>query len=213
MDPTEIYTPETGFRKIEPETEPEEGSPPFWSRLKGNAVELVEFVAVILAVLVVIRFFIAEPHKVFGSSMVPNFHNGDYIITNKIGLKIGEPRRGEVVILQNPRNPDVVFIKRIIGMPGDSVKILNGSFYINGKKLNEPYLPDGTSTSGMAFLTEGEEITVPEGQYFVVGDNRNGSSDSREWGPVKKEALIGQAWLRYWPPQKFTLINIDQPSL
>lgn len=212
MDPNQIYPPVIDTSQNSLNIDSEENDSSFWSKFKGNFVELIEFIAVILAILIVIRFFVAEPHKVFGSSMVPNFHNGDYIITNKIGLKLGEPRRGEVVILQNPRNPDVVFIKRIIGLPNEKVMISDGDFYINGKLLKEPYLPRGTKTSGEVFLPDKEEITIPKGQYFVAGDNRGGSSDSRDWGPVKKEALIGQAWLRYWPIQKFTLISIDISS-
>ena len=144
--------------------------------------------------------------------MVPNFHDGDYIITNKIGTRLGEPQRGEVIILQNPRNNDQDFIKRIIGLPLEKIKISEGKVYINGQPLEEPYLPVELRTSGGAFLANDEEITIPEGQYFVMGDNRGGSSDSREWGPIKKDLIIGQAWLRYWPPQKFTLLQISHAS-
>lgn len=185
----------------------------FWSKLKNNFIELIEFIAIIGAFFVVIRFFIAEPHKVFGTSMVPNFNNGDYIITNKISLRLSEPKRGEVIILQNPRNPDQVFIKRVIALPEEKISISGGIVFVNNKALAEPYLPTGLKTQGGAFLSEGEEIVVPRDQYFVMGDNRGGSSDSREWGPIKTELIIGQAWLRYWPVQKFTLIDINKSSL
>lgn len=194
---------------MEPEYTDEES----WSsRIKNNLIELVEFIAIVGAILIVVRFFVAEPHKVSGNSMVPNFHDGDYIITNKLAATISDLQRGEVVILKNPRNTDQVFIKRIIGLPGEQVKISEGQIVLNNRPLSEPYLPPGTKTQGGTFLAEGEEITIQEGQYFVVGDNRGGSSDSREWGPIKKELIIGQAWLRYWPPQKLTLIKIDNPS-
>lgn len=181
-------------------------------KLKSGIIDLIEFIAIVAAVLIVLRFFVAEPHKVSGSSMVPNFHDGDYIITNKVALKTSQPKRGEVIILQNPRNTDQVFIKRVIGLPGEKVKISGGHVYIDGEVLDEPYLPQGLATHGESFLSEGEEISVPEGQYFVIGDNRGGSSDSREWGPVNFPLIIGQAWLRYWPIQKFGLIQLGKPS-
>lgn len=190
----------------------ENEQPSFWSKLGDNVIELIEFVAIIGAILIVIRFFVAEPHKVSGRSMVPNFQDGDYIITNKISLRMGPPKRGEVIILQNPRNTDQVFIKRVIGLPGERIKISQGKIYINDNPIDEPYLPAGLSTHGGAFLNEDETVTIPNDQYVVLGDNRSGSSDSREWGPVRKELIIGQALLRYWPPQQFKLIQIDQSS-
>ena len=196
---------------MEPTYYPEE-KPSFWSSFKGKAVEFIEFIAIIGAVFVVLRFFVAEPHKVSGRSMVPNFQDGDYIITNKISAKSGEFKRGEVVILQNPRNPDQVFIKRVIGLPNERIGLLNGAVLINSQPIAETYLPQGTRTPGESFLTDGEEVVVPDGQYFVIGDNRTGSSDSREWGPVPTELIIGTAFLRYWPPQEFTLIKIGVES-
>lgn len=181
-------------------------------KLKNNIIELIEFVAIVLAVLMVIRVFIAEPHKVSGSSMVPNFHDGDYIITNKLALKLSDIKREEVVILQDPLDNSKVFIKRIIGLPGETLKLQNGKIYINERLLDEPYLPNGLLTPGNSFLKEGDEITIPEGNYFVMGDNRGNSSDSREWGYLNKELVIGQAFLRYWPLAKTTLISIGEKS-
>ncbi len=181
-------------------------------KIRHNIIELIQFLGIVFAIFIMIRFFIAEPHKVSGSSMVPNFHDGDYIITNKLAVRFESLQRGEVIILKNPRNTDVVFIKRIIGFPGDKIKITDGRFYVNEQVLDEPYLPSGTQTYGGAFLHDGEEILIPDNQYFVSGDNRSGSSDSRDWGPVQKDLIIGQAWLRYWPVNKAELIPVDQPS-
>lgn len=182
------------------------------SKLKSNVAEFIEFIAIIAAILIVIRFLVAEPHRVSGNSMVPNFHDGDYIITNKLLMKISEPKRGEVIILQNPRNADQVFIKRVVGLPGDRIKIADGVVLINNQVLDEPYLPQGTVTLGEQFLTDGEEIIVPDGQYFVIGDNRGGSSDSREWGTVSGNLIVGQAFLRYWPINKVGIIQVDKSS-
>lgn len=186
--------------------------PSFWSKIRGSLAEFIEFVAVAAAILILARFFIAEPHKVSGSSMVPNFIDSDYILTNKIPVYSYDFKRGEVIILHNPRNPDEVFIKRIVGLPSEKIKIFNRQIYINGQPLSEPYLPEGLKTPGESFLTEGEEITIPDNQFFVIGDNRPASSDSREWGTLKKELIVGQAFIRYWPPQGFKIIKVNEKS-
>lgn len=186
--------------------------PNFGTKLRNNIIELIEFVAIVFAILMAIRVFAAEPHKVSGSSMVPNFHDGDYIITNKLAVKMSDPVSGEVVILQDPSDANKVFIKRVIGLPGETVKILNGKVYINSKLLEELYLPLDLQTPGGNFLKEGGEVTVPPGNYFVIGDNRGNSSDSREWGFLKKELIIGQAYFRYWPVDKAAIINTGVKS-
>lgn len=183
------------------------------TRFKNNLTELIEFTAIVGAIVVVLHFFVAEPHKVSGSSMVPNFLDGDYIITDKVTKQFSPLQRGEVIILKNPREPSVAFIKRIIGLPGEKIKVANNQVYINGQPLTEPYLPPGTNTFGGAYLPEGEEKTVPANYYFVMGDNRTASSDSREWGPVDKSLVIGHPFLRYWPPDRAALIKNNQKSL
>lgn len=184
-----------------------------WGKFKNNLAELIEFIAIIGAIFVIGRFFVAEPHRVSGSSMVPNFHNDDMIITNKLAGNVFGLQRGEVIILQNPRDPSVVFIKRIIGLPSEKIRISDGQVFINGQVLPEPYLPNDTRTTGETFLIDGEERVIPENQYFAMGDNRGNSSDSREFGPIKKSGIIGQAILRYWPPQKITIIAVNKASL
>jgi signal peptidase I len=182
------------------------------SKFKDSVLDLLVFIGVVIAILVILRWAVVEPHRVLGHSMVPNFQDGDYIITNKLVTHFSLPQRGEVIILYNPRNHDQVFIKRVIGLPGEKVKVQYGQVYINDQVLSEPYLPPNTLTSGGAFLPEGEEFTVGTDQYFVMGDNRGGSSDSREWGPLQKDLVVGQALLRYWPPQKAAIIKVETPS-
>ncbi len=196
---------------MEPSYFPEE-KPAFSSSIKDKVIEFIEFIAIIGAIFIVLRFFVAEPHKVSGRSMVPNFQDGDYIITNKLSARTADFKRGEVVILKNPRNTDQVFIKRVIGLPSERISLLNGKVYINGSPIVEPYLPPKTQTPGESYLTDGEEVLIPENQYFVIGDNRAGSSDSREWGPISTELVIGSALLRYWPPQEFALIRVGTAS-
>lgn len=188
--------------------------PSIGSKIKSSIVELIQFIAIVASILMIIRVFVAEPHKVSGNSMVPNFHDKDYIITNKLATRFSIPVRGAVIILKNPRNPEnEVFIKRVIGLPGETVKISGGKVYINGKVLREEsYLTPDVQTTGEGFLREGDEVTVPQDNYFVLGDNRKNSSDSRDFGLLKKDLIIGQAFLRYWPLNKMELITVGQKS-
>lgn len=172
-----------------------ETGPGFGSKI----IEFIQTLVVFAAIGTAIYLFIAQPHKVSGSSMFPTFHSGDYIITNKLSYRFGDPQRGQVVVFKNPREESQDFIKRIIGLPGERVKIQNGNLYINGERLKESYLNSNITTSPGAFLKEGEGVIVPEGRYIVMGDNRLASSDSREWGFVTKEEFIGKSFFRYWP--------------
>lgn len=133
--------------------------------------------------------------------MQPNYPDGEYLLTDKVTYRFEEPKRGDVVVFQAPNVEDEEYIKRIIGLPGEKVSVNNGSVFVNGKKLEESYLDSSLVTSGGLFLKSGEEITVPQDKYFVLGDNRPFSSDSRSWGFVPKENITGRAWFIYWPPQ------------
>ena len=159
-----------------------------------------------MAVFVIVYFFLVQPHQVYGNSMLPNFHNGDYILTDKISYRFRLPKRGDVVIFHSPTYPEREFIKRIIGLPGEKILLKEGKIFINGKRLSEPYLPPHTSTRPGLFLKEGKEVIVPLSEYFVLGDNRSNSSDSRDFGPIPRKAIIGKAWLRYWPFSRLSLI-------
>lgn len=176
-------------------------------RISNFFMDFLETIVVALSIFVVVYLFLVQPHEVKGSSMEPNFQNNDYILTDKISLKLHEPARGDVVIFKAPRNPDVDYIKRVIGLPQEKVKIQNGAVYINGLRLSEPYLTSSTNLFPGSFLQEGVEITVPEGEYFVMGDNRSHSSDSREFGPIPQSLIIGKAIFRYWPIVKGGLIS------
>jgi len=162
-------------------------------------LDIIETIVVALAIFVVVYLFLFQPHQVKGNSMFPNFHDGEYILTDKISYRLGLPRRGDVIVFKAPKNEEVDYIKRIIGLPGDEVKLENNSMYINQKRLDESYLPSDYVSLPGSFLGENVPVRVPEGQYFVLGDNRNHSSDSREWGMVKRDEIIGKAFFRYWP--------------
>lgn len=168
-------------------------------RFVAAVFDFLQGIVVVLAVLVMVYLFLVSPQEISGASMEPNFHNGEYILTNKVLTKFRDPERGDVVVFKSPRNKEVDYIKRIIGLPGDTVKLENNTFFVNGQKMDEPYLAPDVVVFGGSFLQEGSEIIVPPGQYFVVGDNRPHSSDSREFGPVPMEDFIGTVFFRYWP--------------
>ena len=161
--------------------------------------DFLETIVVALSVFVVVYLFLVQPHEVKGSSMEPSFLNNQYIITDKISYRFGDPQRGDVIIFKAPVNPDVDYIKRIIGLPGDKVMITKGKVFINGKMISELYLADLTPIFPNGFVQDGVEIDVPQEHYFVMGDNRPHSSDSREFGPISKKLIIGRAIFRYWP--------------
>jgi signal peptidase I len=163
------------------------------------------FQTVILALLIVlpIRLFIFQPFIVKGQSMEPNFEDGDYLIIDEITYRFREPKRGEVVVFKNPMNEHQRFIKRIIGLPGETVEISDGKIFIsNGEKkvLQEPYL-------NFSFTAGDIRITLGKDEYFVLGDNRQFSLDSRRFGPIKKKEIVGRVLLRLWPIYSFAKIE------
>lgn len=177
-------------------------------RAVAAVFDFLQGIVVFLALLVMVYLFIMSPQEINGASMEPNFHNGEYILTNKAMYKLRNPRRGEVVIFKSPDNKEIDYIKRIIGLPGDTVSLSGNALWINGQRLDEPYLAPGTYIFGGSYLRENEPVVVPPGQYFVVGDNRPHSKDSREFGPIAKEDFIGLAVLRYWPLNKLGLVQL-----
>jgi signal peptidase I len=138
--------------------------------------------------------------RVESISMQPTLYAGNFVLVNKLAYKIGTPSRGDIIIFRYPPDPtQVPYIKRVIGLPGDQVHIADGKVYINGELLVEPYLITTTNRGG--------DWTVPANSLFVMGDNRNNSSDSRSWGFVPLQNVIGKAEVVYWPPQKWGLLS------
>lgn len=161
--------------------------------------DFLQGIVVVLALLVMVYLFIMSPQEINGESMEPNFHNGEFILTNKVLYKFRQPERGDVVIFKSPPDPTIDYIKRIIGLPGDTVTVQNNAMYVNGQKVVEPYLAPDTPIFGGTFLAEGQSIVLTPDTYFMMGDNRAHSSDSRDFGPVNESAFIGTAVFRYWP--------------
>lgn len=167
-------------------------------------LDIIETVVIALSIFLVVYLFFMQPHQVNGQSMVPNFHSGEYVLTDKITYKFRNPKRGEVIVFhapdaaQCPKGTGCDFIKRVIGEPGDTIAVQNNHYYVNGEVLAEPYIPADYPTSVGAF-TRDRTITLTDGEYFVSGDNRPYSSDSRAWGPITKNEIVGKAFFRYWP--------------
>jgi len=165
--------------------------------------EIVKISIIALLIVVPIRAFVFQPFFVSGASMEPNFHDYDYIIVDEISYRLGSPHRGDVIIFYNPQDTSKRLIKRVVGLPGETIKVLDGQIFIKNDDedfsiLNESkYLPFETKTAGHL------EITLDDNQYFVCGDNRNVSLDSRSFGPLKKDLIIGRSVFRLWPLNTF----------
>lgn len=169
--------------------------------------DVVKTVVVVLVLAFVIRTFLFQPFVVDGHSMDPNFYDQEYLLVNKLTYRIGNPERGDVIVFDAPNTEDVQYIKRIIGLPGENVKIMNKKIYIDGKVLDEEYIDYASSltlikNSDNATL----DVTLSDDEYFVLGDNREHSSDSREWGTLPEENIIGKAWVSIYPWDIFGFI-------
>lgn len=162
-------------------------------------LDALQPIVLAFAVIMMVYLFLFQPHKVDGSSMYPNFKNGDYILTEKITYRNSDPKRGDVVVFQAPPPAEADYIKRVIGLPGETIMVSKGHVYINGQLLSEPYLADTVVTSEKSFLRENVPYVIPPNYFMMFGDNRSFSSDSREFGPISKRAIVGRAAVRYWP--------------
>ncbi len=199
--------------------------------MKSTLGEILETVILTVIIFVLVRS-VVQNFKVEGRSMEPTLRSGQYLLVNKAAywsfdatnvlqflpsqsnrsepprrvFPFGEPQRGDIVVFMYPVDPSRDFIKRIIGLPGDQVAIKQGAVYVNGQQLVEPYL----QTVPQYDLPE---QIVPPGQYFVLGDNRNSSSDSHVWGMVPKDNIVGKALLCYWPPDEWGFLSSGAPAV
>lgn len=176
-------------------------------------LDIAETVIIAGVVFFVFYALIAQPHQVRGESMFPTLKTGEFILTNKLSLRFSEIRRDDIVVFKYPRDERLDYIKRIIALPNESIEIKQNQIkiynneYPEGFILDESYLGKGVITTGRLSIQEGQKYDVPSDSYIVLGDNREQSSDSREWGFVKKDLIIGKAWVRYWPPDAFAKIS------
>ena len=164
--------------------------------------ELVEAFVIAASIFVVVYLFLMQPHQVKGSSMDPTLVDQEYLLTDKVTFRRRDPKAGDIIVFKAPQNETFDFIKRVVAVPGDIVAVQDGNVYVNGEQINEEYLPSGRETGAGKFLTEGQSIVVPEDSLVAFGDNRDHSSDSRDWGFVPYDNIVGRAFFRYWPAEK-----------
>lgn len=175
-------------------------------------LDIIETLVIALSIFLVVYLFAMQPHQVNGQSMVPNFQSGEYVLTDKVSYKLRDPLRGEVIVFHAPETANCPkgtgcdFIKRVLAVPGESVAVNNNTIFVNGVALPESYIPEDFETLAGEF-TKGRTITLGPNEYMAIGDNRPYSSDSRAWGPITKDDIVGRAFFRYWPPQVVGPIN------
>jgi signal peptidase I len=185
-------------------------------RTLGCLFEIVETLVLTVAIFFVIQTFIAQPYQVRQQSMEDTLQPGQYVLVDKLTPRFDSYSRGNIIVFEPPagwavggdRTP---FIKRIIGLPGDTVELRDGHVYVNGVRLDEPYLYSVDGVPQPTEPTSGQtRWTIPDGQIFVMGDHRESSADSRTFGPVSLSSVIGRAWLSYWPLSEFGILETPQ---
>ena len=170
-------------------------------------LDIIETVVIALSIFLIVYLFVASPHQVDGQSMEPNFHSGEYVLSDKVSYRVGQVKRGDVVVFHAPetarcpKGTGCDFIKRILGLPGESIQVYDNKVWVNGQALDEPYIPTTFRTLPREATQNRTVVSLGPDEYFAVGDNREHSSDSREWGPITKGEIVGKAFIRYWPPQ------------
>jgi signal peptidase I len=162
---------------------------------RGSAFrEMVETILLTLLIYVLIRTFLIENYRVVGHSMAPTLTDKQFLVVSKLDYRLREPHRGDIVVFLDPRNDGRKLIKRIIGLPGEMVEIRNGQVFVEGQVMDEPYVQNQAGYSE-------PPTQVPEGDFYVLGDNRSNSSDSHNWGTLPRDKIVGRAWFSYWPPE------------
>jgi signal peptidase I len=168
--------------------------------LSGWIRDILETVLPALLIVLVVNVFLAQATRVEGQSMEPNLHNNERLIIEKISYHFHPPRRGDIVVIKMPNPHSDPLIKRVVGLPGETIEIMDGHVYINGQMLNEPYLEQ------LTYGNTGPQVIEP-GYIFVLGDNRGASNDSRSFGEVNMDRILGHAWFRYWPLDEVGLVR------
>ena len=183
----------------------------------SSASSLLREVAEVVVLAIILYFgisFAVQAVHVEGLSMYATLDDNDYLIANKIDYRLHPPQRGDIIILRPPTDNSKDFIKRVIALPGERLLIRDGYVYINGHLLREPYLPEAwTTLNNAAPWSVGEGAVIPANEYFVMGDNRNRSQDSRIFGPISRDRIDGRAWFRIWPLDHFGNIYSQEPII
>ena len=175
----------------------------------GCLFEVVETLVLTLVIFLVIQNFVAQPYRVQQQSMEHTLEPDQYVLVDKLSPRVADYKRGDIVVFNPPpvwtQGDGTPYIKRVIGLGGDTVEVRDGSIYIDGTKLAEPYLFEGQET---VVTGDRSSWVVPDGEYFVMGDHRMNSADSRVFGPIPHDSIVGRAWLRYWPFSTFGILQV-----
>jgi len=171
----------------------------YFGSTKKFVWEVAKVVVISLAIIIPIRYFVVQPFYVKGASMEPNFYDYEYLIIDELSYRFNDPARGEVIVLRDPRNTRQYFIKRIIGMPGETVEVKDGEIKINNEDFEKSKILD--ESFYLSDIKTGGDIKVKleQNEYFILGDNRSASLDSRVFGAINEDEIIGRVWLRAWP--------------
>jgi signal peptidase I len=184
----------------------------FLKKFSSIFLDIAETITIGASFFLIVYLFFMQPHQVNGRSMFPTFNSGDYLLTNKITYRTGNPQRGDVVVFHAPEEASCPtgtgcdFIKRILAVPGETIALRDNTYFVNGEAIKEEYIPADFKSLPGKFI-KGRTVTMGPNEYFVSGDNREYSSDSRVWGPIGKEDIVGKAFFRYWPTSEMGVIK------
>lgn len=162
--------------------------------------DLLESVVLAVVLAAILRFFIIQPFYIPSASMEPTLLINDRLIVNMLLYRFSPPKRGDIIVFRYPVDPSRDFIKRVVALEGETVEVKQGYLFVNGRRLDEPYLPKQV-------MSDFGPVKVPPGDLFVMGDNRNNSDDSRVWGPLPKQNIIGKAFVIFWPPGRMRILR------
>lgn len=187
-------------------------APPETPKAKTIALvlEMIQVLAVSLAIIIPVRWFLIQPFYVQGASMEPNFFDHEYLIIDELSYRLGDPERGDVVVFHYPNDPKQFFIKRVIGLPHETVEISDGKIHIYNVPHPNGMLLDETVYLDQDFTAASQTVTLKADQYYLLGDNRSSSLDSRFFGPVSRTFIVGRVWVRGYPVDRWK--HFDQPD-
>lgn len=176
-------------------------------QIKDFIWETLKVIIISLAIIIPVRYFLIQPFYVKGASMEPNFYDHEYLIIDEISYRLNKPQRGDVIVFRYPNDESQFFIKRVIAMPGETIKIHDGKITIINEQNPEGFILDESEYLPNTHTQGTTNITLKWDEYFVMGDNRSSSLDSRIFGPIKQYEIIGRAWIRGWPFNRMTVFN------
>jgi len=191
-------------RELEKQFMEKEVTPPFWKSIGSFLLEVTKIVIISLVIIIPVRYFLIKPFYVNGASMEPTFYDHEYLVIDEISYRFGSPQRGDIVVFRYAEDTSQFFIKRIVGLPNETVEISGGQIKVYNQENANGFVLDESSYLNNEVVTSGDVLVNLEfDEYYVLGDNRPYSLDSRRIGPIKKDSIVGRTWIRAWPFYKF----------